>query len=287
MRVGVPGNRPLGHPRILLFRHVGSRATRCQALQPLLDVWARHPLHSKRPLRYNPTITEPPTGSTTARTMARSNPGYAPAARLEQRQSHGTRRTHATRVQRAARNCPAASEPRQPEPDPTTDRTHQRSVSAFDRTNPADRMGRTHPLFRDCFPAMRNILVDYCRVRHAAKRGGAAIAVTLTETVALSSGRLPDVLELDEALNCLAKRDERKAKSSSCAISGVDARRDRRCPKSDDSYSEKRPASGRSLVALSFGRRRVGIPWEPIDGTASNSCFTKPRTSRLPTGLPF
>jgi RNA polymerase sigma factor (TIGR02999 family) len=59
---------------------------------------------------------------------------------------------------------------------------------------------------------MRNVLVECSRSRSAAKRGGAAIAVTLEETVVASSGRAPDVLELDEALDHLAQRDERKAR---------------------------------------------------------------------------
>lgn len=60
---------------------------------------------------------------------------------------------------------------------------------------------------------MRIVLVDYVRSRGAAKRGGAAQAVTLEETMMLSPGRAPDVLEVSEALDQLAKVDERKAKA--------------------------------------------------------------------------
>jgi RNA polymerase sigma factor (TIGR02999 family) len=59
---------------------------------------------------------------------------------------------------------------------------------------------------------MRLVLVDYARTHQSLKRGGAAEAVTLDEMRVLSSGRAPDVLEVDEALNALAKIDERKAK---------------------------------------------------------------------------
>ena len=59
---------------------------------------------------------------------------------------------------------------------------------------------------------MRMVLVDYSRARQAAKRGGEAEAVTLEETMALSSSHAPDVLEVNEALDHLAKIDERKAK---------------------------------------------------------------------------
>jgi RNA polymerase sigma factor (TIGR02999 family) len=59
---------------------------------------------------------------------------------------------------------------------------------------------------------MRNVLVDYARASRAAKRGGAARAVTLEETLLISPNRAPDVLEVSEALDELAKVDERKAK---------------------------------------------------------------------------
>jgi RNA polymerase sigma factor (TIGR02999 family) len=59
---------------------------------------------------------------------------------------------------------------------------------------------------------MRQVLVDHARARRAAKRGGGSDPMTLEETVALSPGRAPDVLEVDEALSRLADVDERKAR---------------------------------------------------------------------------
>ena len=59
---------------------------------------------------------------------------------------------------------------------------------------------------------MRQILVDYSRARRAAKRGGEAIQVALEETAAFLPNRVPDILEIDEALTQLAQVDERKAK---------------------------------------------------------------------------
>jgi RNA polymerase sigma factor (TIGR02999 family) len=59
---------------------------------------------------------------------------------------------------------------------------------------------------------MRTILVDHARSHRAIKRGGAAVAVTLDDCMALSPYRAPDVLEVDEALARLAGLDERKAK---------------------------------------------------------------------------
>lgn len=58
---------------------------------------------------------------------------------------------------------------------------------------------------------MRMVLVDYSRSRHAEKRGGQSDPVTLEETLVLSPARSPDVLEVNEALDELAKVDERKA----------------------------------------------------------------------------
>jgi RNA polymerase sigma factor (TIGR02999 family) len=59
---------------------------------------------------------------------------------------------------------------------------------------------------------MRIVLVDYSRAHRAAKRGGDAQVVTLMESVVISPGRAPDVIEVDEALDRLAEVDERKAK---------------------------------------------------------------------------
>ena len=59
---------------------------------------------------------------------------------------------------------------------------------------------------------MRMILVDHARARRAVKRGGAAVAVTLDDCMAISPLRPPDVLEIDQALDRLAEVDERKAK---------------------------------------------------------------------------
>jgi RNA polymerase sigma factor (TIGR02999 family) len=58
---------------------------------------------------------------------------------------------------------------------------------------------------------MRMVLVDYSRSRNAEKRGGSAAPITLEESLILSPSRTPDVLEINEALDHLAKVDERKA----------------------------------------------------------------------------
>jgi RNA polymerase sigma-70 factor, ECF subfamily len=59
---------------------------------------------------------------------------------------------------------------------------------------------------------MRRILVDYARSRNRVKRGGAAQRVELEEAAFLSVDRAPDLVALDDALNALAKIDERKSR---------------------------------------------------------------------------
>jgi RNA polymerase sigma-70 factor (ECF subfamily) len=59
---------------------------------------------------------------------------------------------------------------------------------------------------------MRRVLVDHARARGYQKRGGGARAVSLDEAVVASPDRPQDLLALDEALDRLAKLDERKGK---------------------------------------------------------------------------
>src|SRR2546423_7264904 len=56
---------------------------------------------------------------------------------------------------------------------------------------------------------MRHILIDHARTHNRAKRGGDAQLVSLEETEAMSPERAAELVALDEALNELAKLDER------------------------------------------------------------------------------
>ncbi|MFW6084108.1 MAG: ECF-type sigma factor [Gemmatimonadota bacterium] len=56
---------------------------------------------------------------------------------------------------------------------------------------------------------MRNLLVDHARERKAAKRGGDAIRLPLSEEVAGEEPRTIELLALDEALTELGRRDVR------------------------------------------------------------------------------
>jgi RNA polymerase sigma factor (TIGR02999 family) len=59
---------------------------------------------------------------------------------------------------------------------------------------------------------MRQILVDHARTRHALKRGGHAVTLSLEEDVIVTREREIDLVALDEALERLAAIDARKSK---------------------------------------------------------------------------
>ena len=59
---------------------------------------------------------------------------------------------------------------------------------------------------------MRQILVDHARGAHREKRGGGAYVVPLNEAFVFSPEKSAALVALDEALNRLAAKDERKAR---------------------------------------------------------------------------
>jgi RNA polymerase sigma-70 factor (ECF subfamily) len=59
---------------------------------------------------------------------------------------------------------------------------------------------------------MRRILVDHARARHYQKRGGHAAKVTFDEALVVTDEPGPDFVALDDALEALAKFDERKSR---------------------------------------------------------------------------
>ncbi len=59
---------------------------------------------------------------------------------------------------------------------------------------------------------IRRILVDYARSQHAEKRGSGAVALALDEALAVAQERDLDLLRLDDALEQLAKFDERQSR---------------------------------------------------------------------------
>ena len=59
---------------------------------------------------------------------------------------------------------------------------------------------------------MRRILVDHARARHSQKRGGHAAKVTFDEALVVTNEPTQDFVALDEALEAMAKFDERKSR---------------------------------------------------------------------------
>ena len=59
---------------------------------------------------------------------------------------------------------------------------------------------------------MRHILVDHARARHYQKRGGHAPHVTFDEALVVTNEPETDFVALDDALEALAKFDERKSR---------------------------------------------------------------------------
>jgi RNA polymerase sigma factor (TIGR02999 family) len=59
---------------------------------------------------------------------------------------------------------------------------------------------------------MRRILVDYARARRSQKRGGGLVKTTLDQKLNFSVARNSDLAALDDALNELALRDERRSR---------------------------------------------------------------------------
>jgi RNA polymerase sigma factor (TIGR02999 family) len=58
---------------------------------------------------------------------------------------------------------------------------------------------------------MRRILVDFARSRRYQKRGGGAKQVSFTEALEVADGEPTDVVALNDALDALARVDERKS----------------------------------------------------------------------------
>ena len=59
---------------------------------------------------------------------------------------------------------------------------------------------------------MRRILVDFARSKKYQKRGGGAVRVTLVDNLEISDEPGRDLIALDDALEALAKHDDRKSR---------------------------------------------------------------------------
>ena len=74
--------------------------------------------------------------------------------------------------------------------------------------------------FAFCSRAMRRILIDHVRRRHAQKRGGFRIHVPLTPDSAAVESAPTDLLALEEALSELERHDPRMARVVECRFFG-------------------------------------------------------------------
>ena len=89
----------------------------------------------------------------------------------------------------------------------------------FSRSERADWRDRAHFLGVAAV-AMRHILVDRARRRTAEKRGGPMRHVTLDDDLTAADGQAESLLELHEALDDLAKLDQRLARVVECRFFG-------------------------------------------------------------------
>lgn len=75
---------------------------------------------------------------------------------------------------------------------------------------PIDWQNRAH-FFALCARQMRRILTDQARARQSHKRGDGAPRISLDDAMAISPGPSSDLVAVDDALNQLAKLDDRKS----------------------------------------------------------------------------
>ena len=91
----------------------------------------------------------------------------------------------------------------------TTALVHEAYLKLIDVTN-VDWQHRAH-FFAVSAQIMRHILLDRARRRLTAKRGGPLARVNLDEIPEMATGRERELIALDDALDALAKLDERMA----------------------------------------------------------------------------
>ena len=92
----------------------------------------------------------------------------------------------------------------------TTDLVHEAYLRLVDQRR-VRWQNRSH-FYGVAAQLMRRILVDHARRHNRVKRGGGAAMVSLDEAAVVSRQSDVDLLALDEALNRLAKIDQRKAR---------------------------------------------------------------------------
>src|SRR5213594_2483936 len=89
----------------------------------------------------------------------------------------------------------------------TTALVNEAYLQFVDKTHP-HWQNRPH-FFAVAARLMRRIMVDHARERHALKRGGAALKMTVDEAALVTGARAAELIALDEALQNLAALDPR------------------------------------------------------------------------------
>lgn len=100
----------------------------------------------------------------------------------------------------------------------TTDLVHQAYLRLSEQTR-AQFTGRAH-FMAIAATAMRRILVDHARTRHAVKRGGDQRRVPLENIAPAAEDRAELLVALDEALDRLRALDARQARIVECRFFG-------------------------------------------------------------------
>lgn len=88
---------------------------------------------------------------------------------------------------------------------------HEAYLRLVDRSQ-SELQDRAH-FFNLAATVMRQILVDHARSKVSAKRGGGQPKADFRESLNYSDEKAPDLVALDDALQELAKSDERKART--------------------------------------------------------------------------
>jgi len=96
----------------------------------------------------------------------------------------------------------------------TTGLVHEAYLKLVDQTRSAWE-DRAH-FFAVCARAMRHVIVDYARERHAAKRGGGEAPCTLDESAIAVDEQATSLLAIDQALERLATLDGRLPRLVEC-----------------------------------------------------------------------
>jgi len=100
----------------------------------------------------------------------------------------------------------------------TTALVHEAYVQLAERTGPVWQ-GRAQ-FFALVSRVMRHVLVDYARRRNAAKRGGGELHVKVDERTGSADAEMFELLSVNQALDRLARQDERLARVVECRFFG-------------------------------------------------------------------